>query len=132
MLRCMLDTNICIYTIKNKPEGVRAAFNAHEGQLCISAVTHMELVFGAERSSAPLANLQVVEGFCARLQVLPFDMAASAQTAQNRAALAAKGTPIGPYDTMIAGHARSLALVLVTNNLREFERVEGLRTANWG
>lgn len=132
MLRCMLDTNICIYTIKNKPEGVRAAFNAHEGQLCISAVTHMELVFGAERSSAPLANLQVVEGFCARLQVLPFDMAASAQTAQIRAALAAKGTPIGPYDTMIAGHARSLALVLVTNNLREFERVEGLRTANWG
>ena len=132
MLRCMLDTNICIYTIKNKPEGVRAAFNAHEGQLCISAVTHMELVFGAERSSAPLANLQVVEGFCARLQVLPFDMAARAQTAQIRAALAAKGTPIGPYDTMIAGHARSLALVLVTNNLREFERVEGLRTANWG
>ena len=59
-------------------------------------------------------------------------MAASAQTAQIRAALAAKGTPIGPYDTMIAGHARSLALVLVTNNLREFERVEGLRTANWG
>ena len=131
MLRFMLDTNICIYTIKNRPDGVRAAFYAHEGQLCISAVTHMELVFGAERSATPAANLQVLEGFFARLEVLPFDIPASAQVAQIRADLAAKGTPIGPYDTMIAGHARSLGLVLVTNNVREFERVEGLRVVNW-
>ena len=61
----------------------------------------------------------------------PFDIPASAQAAQIRADLAAKGTPIGPYDTMIAGHARSLGLVLVTNNVREFERVEGLRVVNW-
>ena len=131
MLRFMLDTNICIYTIKNKPEPVRAAFNQHEGQLCISAVTYMELVYGAERSSAPAANLKVVEGFCGRLEVLAFDSGASAQAAQIRADMAAKGTPIGPYDIMIAGHARSLGLVLVTNNQREFERVDGLRLDNW-
>ncbi len=131
MLRFMLDTNICIYTIKNRPEAVRDAFNAHEGQLCISAVSHMELVVGAERSATPAANLQVLEGFFARLEVLPFDIPASAQAAQIRADLAARGTPIGPYDTMIAGHARSVGLVLVTNNLKEFERVDGLRVANF-
>ena len=131
MLKFMLDTNICIFTIKNRPEHVREAFNAHHGQLCISTVTLMELVFGAEKSSNPQRNLAVVEGFAARLEVLKYDWEAAANTGQLRAELAKLGTPIGPYDQMIAGHARSLGLVLVTNNTREFERVPGLRIEDW-
>ncbi|OBY92945.1 plasmid maintenance protein [Pseudomonas sp. AU11447] len=131
MLKYLLDTNICIFTIKNKPEAVREAFNRHYGQLCISSITLMELIYGAEKSSAPEANLAVVEGFAARLEVLPYDTNAAAHTGQLRAELAKVGKPIGPYDQMIAGHARSLGLIVVTNNLREFERVPGLRLEDW-
>lgn len=131
MLKYLLDTNICIFTIKNKPQAVRDAFNRHHGQLCISSVTLMELIYGAEKSAAPERNLAVVEGFAARLEVLPYDAGAAAHTGQLRAELAKAGTPIGPYDQMIAGHARSLGLILVSNNLREFERVPGLRLEDW-
>lgn len=131
MLKFMLDTNICIYTIKNKPETLRPIFNAHDGQMCVSRITHMELVYGAERSAAAEKNLAVVEGFLARLEVLDFDQAASEQAAQVRAELAKQGTPIGPYDALIAGHARSLGLTVVTNNTREFARVAGLRVVDW-
>ncbi|EPM58238.1 virulence-associated protein [Pseudomonas syringae pv. actinidiae ICMP 19071] len=131
MLKYMLDTNICIFTIKNKPVSVREAFNLHHGQLCISAITLMELVYGAEKSSSPERNLAVVEGFAARLELLPYDSAAAAHTGMIRAELARAGTPIGPYAQMIAGHARSLGLVVITNNQREFQRVEGLRVEDW-
>ncbi|WP_024676750.1 type II toxin-antitoxin system tRNA(fMet)-specific endonuclease VapC [Pseudomonas syringae] len=131
MLKYMLDTTICIFTIKNKPVSVREAFNLHHGQLCISAITLMELVYGAEKSSSPERNLAVVEGFAARLELLPYDSDAAAHTGMIRAELARAGTPIGPYDQMIAGHARSLGLVVITNNQREFQRVEGLRVEDW-
>lgn len=131
MLRYMLDTNICIFTIKNKPQVVREAFNRHYGQLAISTVTLMELVYGAEKSAVPERNLAVVEGFTARLEVLDYDTLAASHTAQLRAELAKAGTPIGPYDQMIAGHARARGLVLVSNNLREFQRVPGLRVEDW-
>ena len=131
MLKFMLDTNICIFTIKNRPEAVRMAFMAHHGQLCISTVTLMELVYGAEKSSSPQRNLAVVEGFAARLEVLNYDQDAAIHTGQLRAELALLGNPIGPYDQMIAGHARSQGLILVTNNTREFERVPGLRIEDW-
>ncbi len=131
MLKFMLDTNICIFTIKNRPEAVRMAFMAHHGQLCISTVTLMELVYGAEKSSSPQRNLAVVEGFAARLEVLNYDQDAAIHTGQLRAELALLGKPIGPYDQMIAGHARSQGLILVTNNTREFERVPGLRIEDW-
>ena len=131
MLKFMLDTNICIFTIKNKPQIVREAFNLHNGQLCISAVTLMELIYGAEKSAAPEKNLAVVEGLAARLEVLPFDKDAAAHTGMIRSELAKAGTPIGPYDQMIAGHARSRGFIVVTNNLREFERVPGLRVEDW-
>ncbi|SDX63403.1 tRNA(fMet)-specific endonuclease VapC [Pseudomonas syringae] len=131
MLKYMLDTNICIFTIKNKPLSVRETFNLHHGQLCISAITLMELVYGAEKSLSPEKNLAVVEGFTARLEVLPYDNDAAAHTGMIRAELAKAGTPIGPYDQMIAGHARSLGLIIVTNNLREFQRVEGVRVDDW-
>jgi len=131
MLKYMLDTSICIFTIKNRPQQVRDAFNRHHGQLCINSVSLMELIYGAEKSESPERNLAVVEGFAARLEVLPYDTLAASHTGQLRAELARSGTPIGPYDQLIAGHARSRGLILVTNNRREFDRVPGLRVEDW-
>lgn len=131
MLKFMLDTNICIFTIKNRPQPVREVFKRHHGQMCISAVTLMEMIYGAEKSPNPERNLADIEGFAARLEVLKYDQEAAAHTGQLRAELARAGTPIGPYDQMIAGHARSQGLILVTNNRREFDRVPGLRVEDW-
>ncbi|UXS03197.1 type II toxin-antitoxin system tRNA(fMet)-specific endonuclease VapC [Agrobacterium tumefaciens] len=131
MLKYMLDTNICIFTIKNKPQQVRDAFNLRSGQLCISSVSLMELIYGAEKSVSPKRNLDVVEGFASRLEVLPYDDIAASHTAQLRAELVRNGTPIGPYDQLIAGHARSRGFIVVTNNRREFDRVPGLRVEDW-
>jgi tRNA(fMet)-specific endonuclease VapC len=131
MLKYMVDTDIAIYTIKNRPAQVREAFKAHDGQMCISSVTLMELIYGAEASAAVERNLRDVEGFVARLEVLAYDEPATAHTGQLRAELKRAGRPIGPYDEMIAGHARSRGLVVVTNNTRQFEHVPGIRLANW-
>ena len=131
MLKFMLDTNIVIYTIKNRPAVVRKAFLRHEGQMCISSVTWGELVCGAEKSSQPERNLADIEGLAARLELASFDASAATHFGQLRAELYDAGKPIGPYDMMIAGHARALGLVLITNNLNEFERVPGLRVENW-
>jgi tRNA(fMet)-specific endonuclease VapC len=131
MVKYMLDTNICIYTIKNQPSQVRDAFIRHQDQMSVSTVTAMELIYGAEKSVVPEKNLGVIEGFLARLAVVDFDLHAAEHTGQLRAELQKHGKPIGPYDQMIAGHARSLGLILVTNNEREFERVPGLRIENW-
>ncbi|EIC21090.1 type II toxin-antitoxin system tRNA(fMet)-specific endonuclease VapC [Thiorhodovibrio frisius] len=131
MLRYMLDTNIVIYTMKNRPASVREAFKKQDGRMCISSITYMELVFGAERSSNPERNMRSLDGLVARMEVLPLDDSAAAHAGQIRAELAKQGTPIGPYDQLIAGHARSLGLVLVTNNESEFSRVTGLRLENW-
>ena len=131
MIKYLLDTNIVIYTIKNRPEQVRDKFNAHDGQMAISSVTLMELLYGAEKSTNPERNLKVVESFTSRLEVLDFGAHAAQHTGQIRAELARSGCPIGPYDQMIAGHARSLGLIIVTNNEREFQRAPGLRVENW-
>ena len=131
MLKYMLDTNIVIYTIKNRPVRVREVFKRRSGQMAISAVTLGELIYGAERSSQPERNLDDIEGMIARLEVLPFDELAAVHFGQLRAELARAGTPIGPYDQMIASHARASGLVLVTNNIDEFKRVPGLRFENW-
>lgn len=131
MLRYLLDTNICIYAIKHRPPEVAERFNLHAEHLCISSITLMELLYGAEKSSRPNHNLAVIESFAARLVVLPFDDRAAAHAAQIRHSLAKVGTPIGPFDFQIAGHARALGLTVVTNNLREFMRVPGLQVENW-
>jgi len=131
MLRFMLDTNILIYTIKRKLPAVREHFERHNGEMCTSSVTAMELFYGAHKSQAVRRNLDAVEGLLARLDVLDFDVAAAEHSGELRASLAQRGEPIGPYDTMIAGHARSRGLTLVTNNLSEFRRVSGLRLENW-
>ena len=131
MLKYMLDTDICIYTIKRRPAHLKRLFNAHIGQLCISSVTWGELVRGAEKSAQVERNLTVIEGFAARLEVLDFGKHAATHFGSVRAELERTGQPIGAYDMMIAGHARSTGLILVTNNLKEFQRVDGLRTENW-
>lgn len=131
MTKYLLDTNILIYTIKNRPEQVRKIFNQHAGQMAISTITQGELTFGAERSIQPEKNLADIEGLIARLLVLDFDSEAANHFGQIRAELYSQGQPIGPYDMMIAGHTRSKGLILVTNNTKEFERVHGLRLENW-
>lgn len=130
-LKYLLDTNIVVYTIKNRPRMVRERFTRHQGQLAISSVTWMELVYGAEKSSQPERNLRDIDGLAARLEVLPYDQAAATHTGQIRAELARQGAPIGPYDQMIAGHARALGLILVGNDAAGFARVPGLRLENW-
>lgn len=131
MMKYLLDTNIVIYAIKDRPATVREAFKRNEGQMAISAVTWGELIFGVEHSAQPQRNQADIDGMVARLSVLDFDDKAAGHFGQIRAGLYAAGTPIGPYDMMIAGHARAEGLILVTNNLREFERVPGLRLENW-
>ena len=131
MLRYLLDTNICIFTIKNRPQRLREMFNQQAEFLCTSSVTMAELFYGAEKSARVAENLSVIESFAARLEVLDFDPPAAAHYGQIRAELESSGTPIGPYDLMIAGHARSRGLILVTNNRREFDRVPGLRVEDW-
>ena len=131
MFKYMLDTNIVIYTMKNKPTAVREQFNKHYNRMCISSVTYMELVYGAERSANSERNLRELEGFVARMDVLPYESGAAEHTGQLRAELANQGKPIGSFDVMIAGHARSLGLIVVTNNTKEFDRVAGLRVENW-
>ena len=97
----------------------------------MSAITLMELYYGAEKSGNQAKNTRTIEAFAARLTVLDYDATAAQHTGQIRSELANTGKPIGPYDQMIAGHARSLGLILVSNNVREFKRVPGLRLENW-
>jgi len=131
MLQYMLDTNIVIYAMRAKPLSLKEIFTAQAGRMCISTITYMELVYGVERSTRRNQNLKILEGFVARMDVLALDEKAAMHAGQIRSELAKQGSPIGPYDQLIAGHARSLGVVLVTNNEREFERVPGIRLENW-
>ena len=131
MLRYLLDTNICIDVIKRRPESLLDRFNENASHLGISTITLAELLHGAERSSQPQRTLSVVEDFCSRLDVLDYGIKAAQHYGQIRAALERRGMPIGINDLHIAAHARSEGLTLISNNLREFERVEGLLYENW-
>ncbi|GLS25005.1 type II toxin-antitoxin system tRNA(fMet)-specific endonuclease VapC [Marinibactrum halimedae] len=131
MLKYMLDTNIVIYVIKRRPIEVLDTFNKKTGSMCISAITLSELLHGAEKSSRPEHNLQVVDDFISRLEVLNYEPKAASHYGDIRAELERAGTPIGVNDLHIAAHARAEGLTLVSNNLKEFNRVSGLRTENW-
>jgi tRNA(fMet)-specific endonuclease VapC len=131
MLKYLLDTNIVIYVIKQRPLAVRDIFNRHHGRMAISSITLAELAHGAEKSSDLSRNMAVVEDFVSRLDVLAYDDKAAWQYGNIRATLEKLGQPIGVNDLHIAAHARSNGLTLVTNNLREFERVPGLLLENW-
>ena len=127
----MLDTNIVIYVIKRKPPEVLGVFNDHAGRMCISAITLSELMHGVAKSQQVARNRRTVEDFVSRLKVLDYGVKACNHYGDIRADLQSKGEVIGQNDLHIAAHARSESLCLVTNNVKEFARVEGLRVVNW-
>jgi tRNA(fMet)-specific endonuclease VapC len=131
MLRYMLDTNVCIHVMRHPDTPMAAHFKANEGALCISAVTLHELLHGAEKSQRPAFQRDLTMDLVSRLDVLDFDAEAATHSGNIHATLAKSGQLIGAYDMLIAGHARCLGLILVTNNQREFSRVDGLRCEDW-
>jgi tRNA(fMet)-specific endonuclease VapC len=133
-MRYLLDTDTCIFLINRTPgyEGVLSHLEGLVyGDVLVSAITLAELRFGVAKSARGLHNLQRLERFLARFEVADFDAEAAAAYGPLRADLEAKGTPIGPLDTLIAAQALSRGAVLATNNVREFSRVAGLRWENW-
>lgn len=131
MLRYLLDTNVCIRILRDRPQSARQRFLSESASLCMSSIVLQELLFGAARSSrATLAHAEVAD-LVSQLSVLPFDSDAAAHAAEIRATLENAGQRIGPYDALIAGHARSRGLIIITGNLREFQRVPGLRCEDW-
>jgi tRNA(fMet)-specific endonuclease VapC len=128
----ILDTNTCIYIIKQKPLSVFEKFSTiSPGQIALSVITLAELEFGARKSAAVEKNLAALHQFSIPFDILPFDYNATIEYGIIRADLEKQGTPIGPLDTLIAAHAKSLNYTLVTNNVKEFSRVGGLKLENW-
>ena len=131
-MRYMLDTNICIYVIKHKPEKVFQKLQTiHPEDVCISSVTYAELVHGVEKSAAVEKNRLALSILLANMEILDFDVDAADCYGKIRAGLEKNGMPIGPLDMMIAGHAQSLGYTVVTNNVKEFSRVSALKIENW-
>ena len=131
MLRFLLDTNIVIYVLKQRPVEVLSTFNANASRMAMSSITLAELLHGAEKSSRVSENLAAIEDFCSRLEILPYGPKAAQHYGAIRTALEKLGQTIGVNDMHIAAHARSEGLVLVTNNIREFARVPALEAENW-
>lgn len=131
-MRYMLDTNICIYAIKHRPPKVLENILKHEPEeFCISAITYAELMHGVEKSQAKERNRIAIMLFLSAISILEFNHNDAIEYGKIRANLESKGTPIGPMDTLIAAHAKANNLILVTNNTREFFRVDGLAVEDW-
>jgi len=132
-VRILLDTDICIYAINRKrPEVLARVRDYRIGEVGISAVTYAELRFGVENSARVEENMERLERFLLPLEVVPFDAEAGRQYGRLRRELTRAGCPIGSNDLLIAAHALALAATLVTNNVREFARIDGLPVAQWG
>jgi tRNA(fMet)-specific endonuclease VapC len=131
-MKYMLDTNICIYIIKKKPEDVFTSFSKFKpGDICISSITLAELEYGVSKSMYKMRNKIALTGFLAPLSILPFSENAARVFGEIRAGLEREGRVIGGYDMLIAAHALSEGLILVTNNISEFERISQLLVENW-
>ena len=131
-MKVLLDTNICIYLIKQELPHVEERFATLSfGDVGVSSITVAELQYGVQKSHYPERNRQALEQFLMPLLIADFDNRAAEVYGSVRTALERQGTPIGPMDTLIAAHALSLDVTLVTNNEREFTRVPGLKVANW-
>lgn len=131
-MKYMLDTNICVYLIKKKPENVLKNLHSHiDDGITISAITLAELMHGVEASAYPEKNLIALNQFLCIVDILPFDDEAATEYGKICATLRRQGTPIGAMDMLIAAHAKAKGLIIVTNNVREFERVKDLRLENW-
>jgi tRNA(fMet)-specific endonuclease VapC len=130
-VKYILDTNTCIFAINGNPS-VRSRFTReYSFGLAISAITEAELWYGIENSATPEKNADVLRTFLATVEILPFDTVAAAEYGRVRAGLKRAGTPIGERDTLIAAHAKSIGVILVTNNTNEFGRVKGLALEDW-
>ncbi len=130
-MKIMLDTNICIYLIKQRPQSLLDRFRSFSvGDIGVSVITLAELQYGASRTSRPKQNREALEQFLSPLEVAPFDRQATVAYGNARATLERKGRPIGAMDLLIAAHALSLGVRLVTNNETEFRHVPGLRVEN--
>lgn len=131
-MRYMLDTNIIVYLINQRSDKLIATFRNHDPEeICISAITLAELEYGVCNSSRPEQNRLALLAFLSAITVLPFETKASIEYGKIRYDLKRKGNPIGNNDLLIASHARSLGLTLITNNKKEFERVDGLEVRDW-
>ena len=131
-MKYMLDTNICIYIIKKHPVHVLNTIKkTNISDICISSVTLAELEYGVQKSERKVQNSIALAEFLSPVEIMPFDERAALEFGKIRAALEIKGNLIGEYDLMIAAHALSLDLILVTNNAKEFRRVPHLRIENW-
>lgn len=131
-MKFILDTNICIYIIKKKPISVFEKFKQLSlGDVGISSITHAELSYGVAKSSQAEKNKAALDQFLLPLDILDFDGLAALEYGRIRSDLERQGSVIGPLDLLIAAHVKSLGLVLVTNNEREFSRVKGLKVENW-
>jgi tRNA(fMet)-specific endonuclease VapC len=132
LIHYLLDTNICMYLIKKRPPEVLEQFRQHPPRnVAISTITLFELEYGAQKSQQIQRTLDALARFLLPLTLLDIDRRAAADAAVIRADLEKKGTPIGPYDLLIAGLARSRDITLVTNNTKEFARIDNLRLENW-
>jgi len=131
MLKYLLDTNIVIYVLKRRPQAVLDTFNQNANRMAISAITLAELLHGAEKSDRVAQNLEVIDDFCSRIDILSYGAKASQHYGAIRSALEKIGQPIGVNDIHIAAHARSEGLILVTNNVGEFAHVQALQIENW-
>ena len=128
----MLDTNVCIELLRGRAPGILERLRKFEiDEIAISSITLAELQYGVAKSKSPSRYEVLLAEFCAPLAILPFDNIAAETYGRVRAALDRTGTPIGPLDTLIASHALSLGVTLVTNNEREYLRVAGLLVENW-
>ncbi len=127
----MLDTNLCIRVLRDRPAHLRERFNDEAERLAISTIVLMELLHGAAKSAKPIDNRRAVEDFASRIEVVVFDAEAAAHAADIKAELERAGEVIGGYDLLIAGHARSRGLAIITGNLGEFTRVRGLASEDW-
>lgn len=131
-MKYMLDTNICRYAIKQKPGKVFVRLRETDPEdVCISSVTYAELIHGVEKSNAVEKNRVALSLLLSNIEILSFDVNAAGEYGKIRADLERKGTPIGPLDMMIAGHAKSKGLTIVTNNMKEVSRVKDLDIVNW-
>lgn len=131
-MKYMLDTNICIYIIKKKPKEVFEKFKLlNVGDICISSITFSELMYGVEKSQHHQTNKIALQEFVLPLDILSFDINSAHHYGYLRAYLERKGNSIGPLDLMIAAHAQSVKMTLVTNNIKEFSRVPHLKMENW-
>lgn len=131
-MKYMLDTNICIYVIKHHPPSVIQNFlNHNPNEMCISSITYAELMHGIEKSQAVQKNRLALSMFLSPITIIDFDAYAAECYGRIRADLERNGTPVGVMDMLIAGHAQSMGLTVVTNNTKEFKRIKGLQVENW-